>query len=49
MLCEGLTTAEIADRLSLSSVTVRRHVSGTVRKLGVRDRTEAVALVEGGP
>jgi DNA-binding NarL/FixJ family response regulator len=49
MLCEGLSTAEIAERLSLSSVTVRRHVSGTVRKLGVRDRAEAVALVEGGP
>lgn len=48
MLCEGLTTAEIAERLSLSSVTVRRHVSGTVRKLGVRDRAEAVALIEGG-
>jgi two-component system nitrate/nitrite response regulator NarL len=47
MLCEGLSTAEIAERLSLSSVTVRRHVSGTVRKLGVRDRVEAVALVEG--
>ena len=49
MLCEGLTTAEIAERLSLSSVTVRRHVSGTVRKLGVGDRAEAVALVEGAP
>jgi DNA-binding NarL/FixJ family response regulator len=49
MLCEGLSTAEIAERLSLSSVTVRRHVSGTVRKLGVRDRGEAVALVEGAP
>jgi DNA-binding NarL/FixJ family response regulator len=49
MLCEGLSTAEIAERLSLSSVTVRRHLSRTVRKLGVRDRTEAVALVEGHP
>jgi DNA-binding NarL/FixJ family response regulator len=46
MLCEGLSTAEIAERLSLSSVTVRRHISGTVRKLGVRDRVEAVDLVE---
>jgi DNA-binding NarL/FixJ family response regulator len=47
MLCEELTTAEIAKRLSLSPVTVRRHVSETVRKLGARDRGDAVALVEG--
>lgn len=46
MLCEGLSTAEIAERLSLSPVTVRRHVSETMRKLGVRERAEAVALVE---
>ncbi len=47
LLCEGLTTAEIAERLSLSPVTVRRHVSATTRKLGARSRLEAVALVEG--
>jgi DNA-binding NarL/FixJ family response regulator len=47
MLCDGLTTSEIAERLSLSPVTVRRHLSAMTRKLGVRDRAEAVALVEG--
>lgn len=47
MLCEGLSTAEIAERLSLSPVTVRRHLSETMRKLGARGRAEAVALVEG--
>lgn len=47
MLCEELSTAEIAERLSLSPVTVRRHLSETMRKLGARDRREAVALVEG--
>jgi DNA-binding NarL/FixJ family response regulator len=47
MLCEGLSTAEIAKRLSVSAVTVRRHVSETMRKLGARDRAEAVALMEG--
>jgi DNA-binding NarL/FixJ family response regulator len=47
MLCDDLSTAEIAERLSLSPVTVRRHLSETMRKLGARDRGEAVALVEG--
>jgi DNA-binding NarL/FixJ family response regulator len=47
LMCEGLDTAEIAERLIVSPVTVRRHVSGILRKLGVKDRGEAVALVEG--
>jgi DNA-binding NarL/FixJ family response regulator len=47
LLCEDLSTAEIAERLSLSPITVRRHLSETTRKLGARDRVEAVALVEG--
>jgi DNA-binding NarL/FixJ family response regulator len=45
LLCDGLETGRIAERLSISSVTVRRHISEVVRKLGVRDREEAVALV----
>jgi DNA-binding NarL/FixJ family response regulator len=47
MLCEELSTAEMAQRLSLSQVTVRRHLSATMRKLGAGNRQEAVALVEG--
>ena len=47
LLCEDLSTAESAKRLSLSPVTVRRHVSETLRKLGARDRGEAVEMVEG--
>jgi DNA-binding NarL/FixJ family response regulator len=47
LMCEGLDTAEIAERLVVSPVTVRRHVSGILRKLGVKDRAGAVALVEG--
>ncbi|HET7507287.1 MAG TPA: response regulator transcription factor [Solirubrobacterales bacterium] len=47
LLCDDLTTAEMAERLSLSPVTVRRHVSEVVRKLGAADRAEAVAKVEG--
>ncbi|MGN6201351.1 MAG: response regulator [Solirubrobacterales bacterium] len=47
LLCDDLTTAEMAERLSLSPVTVRRHIAEVVRKLGAADRAEAVAKVEG--
>jgi DNA-binding NarL/FixJ family response regulator len=47
LMCEGLSTREIAERLLVSPVTVRRHVSETVAKLGVDDREAAVALVGG--
>ncbi len=40
MLRRGLTTAEIATRLRIRPVTVRRHISGLVQKLGVQDRSE---------
>jgi DNA-binding NarL/FixJ family response regulator len=45
LLRSGLTTGEIADHLSLSAVTVRRHACSVVRKLGVSSREEAVAFV----
>ena len=38
MLRRGHTTGEIADRLAIAPVTVRRHISQLVRKLGVEDR-----------
>ena len=38
MLRRGQTTAEIADRLAIAPVTVRRHISQLVRKTGVEDR-----------
>ena len=38
MLRRGHTTAVIAERLQITPVTVRRHVSELVRKLGVEDR-----------
>ena len=47
LLCQGLDTAEIAERLYVSPVTVRRHLAAVARKLGVRSRAEVVALVEG--
>ena len=45
LLGEGLSNATVAERLSISSVTVRRHTSAVVQKLGVKDRDEAIALV----
>jgi RNA polymerase sigma factor (sigma-70 family) len=44
LLHRRLTTKEIAERLGISAVTVRRHVSDTVRRLGVRDRDAALLL-----
>jgi two-component system, NarL family, response regulator LiaR len=38
MLRRGHSTAAIADRLSIAPVTVRRHISELVHKLGVEDR-----------
>jgi DNA-binding NarL/FixJ family response regulator len=45
LLGEELPTAAIAARLDLSPVTVRRHVSSLLEKLGVGDREAAVRLL----
>jgi DNA-binding NarL/FixJ family response regulator len=45
LLREGRTTAEIATRLAIAPVTVRRHVSEILRKLRVTDRAAAVRLL----
>lgn len=42
LMRDGLSTAEIAERLFVSRVTVRRHVSGILRKLQVGSRDEAL-------
>ena len=42
----GLATAEIAERLDISPVTVRRHIGLLVQKLGVPDRAAALKLLE---
>jgi DNA-binding NarL/FixJ family response regulator len=44
MLREDMTTAAIADRLGLSPVTVRRHVSSILTKLRVPDRRAMARL-----
>jgi DNA-binding NarL/FixJ family response regulator len=46
LLREDLTTAEIAERLFISQVTVRSHIAAVLRKLRVPDRKAALKLLE---
>jgi DNA-binding NarL/FixJ family response regulator len=45
LLRDGQSTAEIADRLGVSPITVRRHVGLLLHKLGAETRQEAVELL----
>ncbi|MGV9722682.1 response regulator transcription factor [Nocardia beijingensis] len=44
LVAEGLTNAEIAERLYLSPATARTHVSRILTKLHARDRTQLVVM-----
>ncbi|HYQ78337.1 MAG TPA: response regulator transcription factor [Solirubrobacterales bacterium] len=45
LMADRLETAEIAERLMVSPVTVRRHAGTIQRRLGVADREAAVELL----
>lgn len=45
-LREGLSTKEIAERMSVAPVTVRTHVAALLRKLRVKDRDAAIRLFD---
>ncbi len=45
LLPRGLMNREIADELGISEHTVKSHLRNATRKLGVRDRAQAAAVV----
>jgi DNA-binding NarL/FixJ family response regulator len=45
LLRSGLSTIQIGERLSLSPITVRRHISTGVAKLGAVDRHDALRVI----
>ena len=47
LICCGKPNKQIAYELSLAEATVKAHITALLRRLGVRNRTQAVVMVEG--
>lgn len=47
LICDGKPNKQIAYELSLAEATVKAHVTALLRRLGVRNRTQAALLVQG--
>lgn len=46
LICRGKPNKQIAYELSLAEATVKAHITALLRRLGVRNRTQAVVMVE---
>lgn len=46
LMAQGLSNQDIGDRLGLNLSTVKTHVTGVLKALGVESRTQAVLLVK---
>ena len=43
LVCDGLTAAQIAEKLFISHSTVKKHIAGAYQKLGVNKKSDAIA------
>lgn len=46
LICVGQSNKQIAYELSLAEATVKAHITALLRRLGVRNRTQAAVLVD---
>jgi DNA-binding NarL/FixJ family response regulator len=44
LIASGLSTRQVAEKLTLSPTAIRVHIAAVVRKLGVESRAEAIEL-----
>ncbi|MDX5300321.1 MAG: LuxR C-terminal-related transcriptional regulator, partial [Gammaproteobacteria bacterium] len=44
--CDGLLNKQIAYELDVSEATIKAHITAIFRKLGVRNRTQAVIALQ---